>query len=250
MADNSRDKLFEALAKEAFERYADDIINEPLSPLDEKTEAEFDKNRQRVYGNVMKLVKKRQRRSRPRSWKKLWLLVAVLAVAGCVTAINATAFKAFLFKSLTSVEGDVLNMSADYAGFDAKYAEITNFDNKEELIVPGWLPDGAELVKVQDEYKNVRLKYLIDEDYLEIHEISIGFAQNNTSVFMSGNIYKTEDINVLGMNGEIASVKYEDGLEKRTAVFCSDTTKFVINSTLSETKLLFVLEKLKYFQKN
>lgn len=249
MADNKKnDEIFEFMLQQAFEKYAEDMEDEPVPELSEEAYAHMLESKQRVYKNVMKRVKQNRRTTRPKSIKKIIYLVAVISVIGVLFAANATAFKSFLYKTYTNVEGNVMKISADYSDFDRRYAEITEFAYKDELIVPGWMPNEARLVGVQDAETFVVCEYKINGNFLNILEENIDFNDNYSEEQLENNRYKDKKIKILGMDAYILEMGYESEVKGITAVWCSDNVQYTIKTDLSFTALTAIMKDLKYYQ--
>lgn len=248
MPDNKNDDIFEFMMKKAFEKYAEDIADEPVPELSEEAQAYMEESKQRVYKNVMKQVRRDERKAKPKSVKKLIYLVAIISVIGILFAANATAFKSFIYKTYTTVEGNVMKISTDYADFERQYDEITEFEHKDELIIPGWLPNEAQLVKVQDSDTYVVLRYEIGDNILDITEADINFQNNYSEEQLESNKYKGKTVNILGMKAKILKRVYESDAKGTSVVWGSDKVKYTINTDLSYTALMSIIKELKYHQ--
>lgn len=144
---SSDDVVFDALITKAAKQNID-MLND-YGENDPFTETpEFEKMMDEVYKAIDKNVKKLSRKKRgPRF---IAVVAAIMTLLIVTVSLNASAISVFLYKSYVDIRGEILQIETDEADMYRQYNGISNFKLKDKILVPGWLPKGAELVDIAD----------------------------------------------------------------------------------------------------
>lgn len=251
MPKNINEKIIDDLIESGFDLYIQDIYNEDdtLPPKVEKTAMESKEGiRRRLQKEIQKSYPNQKKRHSRRILRKS-LLVAIVFVSLFAIMINVSAFRIFIYKTYVNMQGSVLSVQTDQ--IYQQYETIQKFANKNELIIPNWLPPGTEL-QIQEDELCVNLSYESANNgdfYLRLSERVITQAGAKTSLETEQNEYTVEDCNILGMDGKIVYIKSEAGHERYTVVWNSDTTSYELSTNATGIVLEAIMSDLNYYQK-
>ena len=242
------DAVFEVLLKQAFEMYAEKIENEPEPELSEEALAMAESNKDKIYRDLMRRID-REERKKKWSYKRIIVLVAAISVIIAGLIINASAVKNFFIKTYTQIQGDVLQISADYDKFNSEYEAIEKFQAKDELVIPDWLPNESQFSALHDNENHVILEYKIKDKYLNFEEKRINNKNNAEELQLLNNSYSVQDITVLGCDGKLITMEYESGIVDYTVVWDMGDIQYKIKTSLNKNELDAILYNLKYYKK-
>ncbi len=252
------DKIMDIILEEATEKYArdmengsfdcdmtpeeeqnmlamkDEIFSEVMAKAKAEQKAQEQKNRKEQRKNVRKLPD-----------KKLLICAAIIAVLA-VGALSVSALRVFVFKTSATLIGDSLIIKTEKTD-SAEYDVIQEFERKDSLIVPDWLPRGMELKKITDDYSQVIIVFEKGDEWINLEESSVSL-QGQTEMLTENNQYKVRDIEVLGMPGVLVKMTSELGDTNYSAIWNSDTTQYYIDSNVSEKEFNAILNTLKYLK--
>lgn len=245
---NTEDAIFEVILKKGIEKYVEEIENEPDPILTEEELAVANSMKEKIYKDIIKRMRKEKRKNR-KAYKKIIILAATISVLAVLLVLNVSAFKNFLVKTYTEIQGDVLKISADYDDFAEKYDSIEKFVSKDELIIPTWLPNNTQLKNVEDNEIYIFLDYKINQNYFNIEEKYIDSKYNIEDLQLEHNTYSVEDITVLDCIGKLITIEYESQLKNYIVVWNTDNVQYIINSNLDKQELDIILKNLKIYKK-
>lgn len=241
------DKMFDIILEEAFEKYASDVVEEGAEyKLSDEEVAEMESKRQEIYNNIMKSVNKKSKKSFP--VKRIVVLAAVLIIVLAMgfSSISVGAFRTFIYKTLTDFKGTILNINSEKV-VEESYNNIRSFENKSDIIIPGWLPPDMKLTKLNDIQERLLLNYNSKDVWLSFKMEKI--SHNAISrVETKNNKYVVDDYEVKGMKCSIVEMVSERNVKTYAAYFCSDTVYYTILTNGSQTMLETILKNLKYFE--
>lgn len=251
MSKNINEEIFELMLTGAAKKYAENVANKPVDEVSDETRKYIEESRQRTYNNVMKQVKRAEKQEKRRSRmsiKRLWYIAAVFVVLAALIIPNATAIPSLVYRTYSYIEGNVLKVKTDYSQFDRQYSQIQNFCYKDDLIIPTWMPNRTQLEIKENFEDQIVLKYTTQNRTLKFYEINVEVFEHNLDFGIENNSYKEQNIEILGMEGEIYSMKQESGINMLTAIWRSDNVQYMIVTNYSEVELMAVLEKLDYYR--
>ena len=194
----------------------------------------------------MKQIRKEEKPRHRYSFKKYAVLAASLAVIIGLAA-NVSAFRTFIFKTYTDMSGTFLNIKTEKVT-EESYNVITEFEHKDEIIIPGWLPPGSSLAQITDDYTGVTLEYQGDNLWLTIDENSIPDSGSETQIETDKNVFKVYDNKILGMNAVTVEIRSETGYNIFIVSWNSDNTKYELSTNSSKIMLDTILQNLKYLK--
>lgn len=246
MEENKREEaLFDALMKEAVRQYLLEFDEQEDVILDEESEARREESLEIVKARVLSSL----HRERVKRKKLICLSAAVIALVSIIVCtVSVTAFRSHKFKTEAAIDGDIMSISAVNTDFSSEYDAITNFKHKNDIIVPGWLPEGTELVNVEETENRVLLQYEVNDKYIELAEWDIEFDKNDSKRILKDNKGKRKDIDVLGMTGSMATIKYENKSIIREVLWSSDSVIYEIKTDLTRRELNTLIKNLKYYK--
>lgn len=250
MPKNINEKIIDDLIESGFDLYIQDIYNEDdtLPPEVEKTAMESkERIRRRLQKEIQKSYPNQKKRHSRRILRKS-LLVAIVFVSLFAIMINVSAFRIFIYKTYVNMQGSVLSVQTDR--IYQQYETIQKFANKNELIIPNWLPPGTNL-QIQDNGIFVKLDYETEtgDFYLRLSERVITQGGAKTNLETEQNEYTVEDCNILGMEGKIVYIKSEAGHERYTVVWNSDTTSYELSTNATGILFETIMNDLTYYKK-
>lgn len=241
------DKVMDIILEAATDKYAQDIANETIECDMSAEEEKIMLNQQdRIYQNVMKQIRKEEKPCRRPSFKKYAVLAASLAVIVSLAA-NVSAFRIFIFKTYTDMSGTFLNIKTEKVTKES-YNVISEFECKNEIIIPGWLPPELSLTQIADDYTGVVLEYGGDDLWLTIDENTVGSVGSETKIETNNNVYKVGDNKILDMDGVTVEIRSETGNNIFIVNWNSDNVKYELSTNGSKIMLDTILQYLKYLK--
>ena len=194
----------------------------------------------------MKQIRKEEKSHRRPSVKKYAVLAASLAVIVGLAA-NVSAFRIFIFKTYTDMSGTFLNIKTEKVT-EESYNVISEFEYKDEIIIPGWLPPGISLTQITDDYTNISLEYRDENLWLTIDENIIANVGSETQIETDNNFFKIEDNTILGMDGVAVELRSETGNNIFVVSWNSNNVKYELSTNGSKIMLDTILQNLKYLK--
>lgn len=244
---NRNDKVMDIILEAAADKCAQDIANETVECDMSAEEEKIMLNQQdRIYQNVMKQIRKEEKPRCRYAFKKYAVLAASLAVIIGLAA-NVSAFRIFIFKTYTDMSGTFLNIKTKKVT-EERYNVITEFEHKDEIIIPDWLPPEVSLTQITDDYTGVKLEYQSNNLWLTIDESTILSNGSSVQVQTDKNEFTVGDIKVLDMNGVIVEIHNESGDNVFIASWNSDNVKYELSTNGSKIMLDTILQNLKYLK--
>mgnify|MGYP004473439305 CR=1 FL=1 len=241
------DKVMDIILEAAADKYAQDIADKTvecdMSAEDEKIMLN---QQDRIYQNIMKQIRKEEKSRRRPSFKKYAVLAASLAVIIGLAA-NVSAFRIFIFKTYTDMSGTFLNIKTEKVT-DESYNIITEFEYKDEIIIPGWLPPELSLTQITDDYTGIKFEYQSDNLWLTIDEDNIPFNGSSVQIETDKNEFKVGEIKILDMDGVIIEIRSETDKNILVASWNSDNVKYELSTNGSKIMLDTILQNLKYLK--
>lgn len=242
---NSRnDKIMDIILEAATEQYAEDVANEPVDcDMSDEEKQNMLEQKDRIYRQLKKEIKK-TRRTRRFSLKKTAVAAAALAVAVGLTA-NVSAFRTFLYKTYTDMSGTFLNITIKKVP-DEAYNTITRFRNKDEIIIPDWLPPGMTLTDIDDHEVGISLEYKSDELWMTIDENIL--SDDGSSIFIEteNNEYEVYKRKIMDMDTVVVDTTSEIGLRVISVTWNSDNTWYDLTTNATGQTFEAILDSLKY----
>lgn len=246
------DKIMDIIIEEAAEKCACDIENDDfdcdMTPEEEQNMLAM---KDEIFGKVLAKIEseekeqKQENNIRKMPNRKLIICVAIIALLA-VGALSVSALRVFVFKTSASLNGDTLIIKTEKID-SAKYDVIQEFEEKDTLIVPGWLPRGMELKKITDDTNEVIIQFENGDEWVNIKE-SIATDESKIEMVTENNQCKVRDIEILGMPGVLVKITSELGNTNYTAIWNSDTTQYIIDSNVGEKEFNAILNTLKFLK--
>lgn len=235
------DIILEAAADKYIQDIDYEFVECDMTSEDEKIMLQ---QQDRIYQNVIKQIYKEEKNYRYQ--KKYAVLVASLALI-IGLAVNVSAFRFFIFKTYTDISGTFLNIKTEKVK-EESYNVISEFERKDEIIIPGWLPPGVSLTQITDDHTNVNLEYKGEDLWLTIDENVILSDASVVKIETDQNEFKVGEIKILDMDGVIVEIKSEAGDNIFIASWSSDSVKYEISTNSSKIMLDTILQNLKYLR--
>lgn len=245
---NLEEQAFDLILKAAADKLADDIAAEDIPCTLTEDEIKIrEEQRKAVWKKLQKTISQSNTQNRRRfRGKKLFVLIAILAVSLSLLIANVSAFRTFLFKTYTELKGTTLNVrTTDRAPMSGD--SIKNFLMKDEIIVPGWLPPDVSLEKIDDLPPYVKLHYKSDNMHIILHE-SILQTDVTDAFETKGNEVKVKDTKIMGMDGVIIYAKNETGVEIYEAIWNSDEMRYNLTTDSSLILLETILKNMEFLK--
>lgn len=246
------DKIMDIIIEEAAEKCACDIENDDfdcdMTPEEEQNMLAM---KDEIFGKVLAKIEseekeqKQENNIRKMPNRKLIICVAIIALLA-VGALSVSALRVFVFKTSASLNGDTLIIKAEKID-SAKYDVIQEFEEKDTLIVPDWLPRGMELKKITDDRHQVTIVFEDGDKLVKLTE-SIVTDENKDEMVTENNQYKVRNIEILGMSGVLVKMTGELNTTTYSAVWNSDTTSYELFSNVSEKEFNAILNTLKFLK--
>lgn len=238
------DKIFDIILDEAFDKYAKDAANfEPETEMTEEDIRIMDSKKDNIYNNIMKEIDKDKKKNLP--FKLVIPLVAILILVVAYSS-NAFAFRTFLHQTFMSLTGTDLNFNTKKLAFE-DYDNIVNFENKDEIIVPNWLPKEMTLAKVNDKSDILDLYFKKNEYWISI-KIKTASNQDLTRVETENNNYNIRKDIILGMDCSIVEIISETNLKIYIVQWNSDNSNYSLVTNIPENDFDKVLKNLQYLE--
>lgn len=246
------DKIMDIIIEEAAEKCACDIENDDfdcdMTPEEEQNMLAM---KDEIFGKVLAKIEseekeqKQENNIRKMPNRKLIICVAIIALLA-VGALSVSALRVFVFKTSASLNGDTLIIKTEKID-SAKYDVIQEFEEKDTLIVPSWLPRGMELKKITDDTNEVIIQFGNDDEWVNLIEDVIPI-DGQSEIMTENNQYKVRNIEVLDMPGILLKMTGELDTTTYSAMWNSDTTQYTIDSNVSETEFNAILNTLKFLK--
>lgn len=241
------DKVMDIILEAATDKYAQDIANETIEcNMTAEEEKIMLEQEDRIYQNVMKQIRKEEKPRRRPSFKKYAVLAASLAVIVGLAA-NVSAFRIFIFKTYTDMSGTFLNIKTEKVT-EESYNVISEFEHKDEIIIPGWLPPKLSLTQITDDYTGVKLEYQSEDLWLMIDEDTVDSVGYETQIETNNNVYKVGDNKILDMDGVTVEIRSETGNNIFIVNWNSDNICYELSTNSSKIMLDTILQHLKYLK--
>lgn len=239
----SDDALFEAvIAKAAKDNI--DLLNDygEDDPFTKTTE--FDKMMDDIYVSIKETINKNsipKKRLRP-----IFILAASLVVI-LLLAFNASALRIIVYKTYFDIRGDILHVKTNEQYILDQYAQITQFEYRDKILVPGWLPKGTVLEKVIDERNAVILKYSYNDESIVFTQsrISSNYYEEENEYYLEDTTYRTTTINVNEQEISIVEMEGETGKKSYTAVWNNGDTVCSLKATMPKPLFEVILYSMK-----
>lgn len=252
MKDKLNEKIIDDMIEAAMDRYAESIAEEDSAKTltaeqERHCEESKEEIRQKVLHQLKKEEKKHSRRCRRVVRRSLICAAALTALA--VMMVNVSAVRIFVYKTYTNMKGTVLSLQTD--SLQTNYEQIEEFENKDELIIPSWLPPGTVMEEVQDSIQKIELRYYNEEEGFNLR-ISEQLVSNRmqSSFETEENQYVVEECQVMGMEGKILWMQSELDTKRRTVVWSSDTTYYELSTNADDLMFETIMSGLKYYKEN
>lgn len=238
------EKVFDIILEEAFDKYAKDVADYEFEcEMSEEDIRIMESKKDHIYNNIMKEINKDKKK--PFSVKLIMPLVAILILVLAYSS-NAFAFRTFLHETFMSLTGTDLNFNTKKLVFE-DYNNITNFENKDEIIVPNWLPNGMKLERVEDGNDFLDLYFKKDVYWLSLKSKAISDG-DVTNVETENNFYNISKKVVLGMDCTIVEISSETGLTTYIVNWNSDDVNYSMMTNVPEDDFNKVLKNLQYLE--
>lgn len=246
------DKIMDIIIEEAAVKCACDIENDDFDcDMTHEEEQNMLAMKDEIFGKVLAKIEseekeqKQENNIRKMPNRKLIICVAIIALLA-VGALSVSALRVFVFKTSASLNGDTLIIKAEKID-SAKYDVIQEFEEKDTLIVPGWLPRGMELKKITDDTSGVNIRFQNGDLWMELTE-SVIPVDGQSEMVTENNQYKVRDIDVLNMPGVLVKMTGELNSTAYSAMWSSDTTSYELFSNVSEKEFNAILNTLKFLK--
>lgn len=241
------DKVMDIILEAAADKYVQDIANETIEcNMTAEEEKIMLEQEDRIYQNVMKQIRKEEKPRRRPSFKKYAVLAASLAVIVGLAA-NVSAFRIFIFKTYTDMSGTFLNIKTEKVT-EESYNVISEFEYKDEIIIPSWLPPELSLTQITDDYTGITLEYHSEDFWLMIDENTVSNSGYETQIETDNNIFKVGDNKILNMDGVTVEIRSETGNNIFIVNWNSDNVKYELSTNGSKIMLDTILQHLKYLK--
>lgn len=246
------DKIMDIIIEEAAEKCACDIENGSfdcdMTPEEEQNMLAM---KDEIFGKVLAKIESEEKEQKQENSirkmpnRKLIICVAIIALLA-VGALSVSALRVFVFKTSASLNGDTLIIKTEKID-SAKYDVIQEFEEKDTLIVPDWLPRGMELKKITDDTNEVIIQFGNDDEWVNLIEDVIPI-DGQSEIMTENNQYKVRNIEVLDMPGILLKMTGELDTTTYSAMWNSDTTQYTIDSNVSEKEFNAILNTLKFLK--
>lgn len=177
-------------------------------------------------------------RSRKRRYWKVFVPVAAVVGILVFCTLQAGALPNMWNWFSVQMFGDAFRFQSDTSDLKTsigtpaadEYAKIAQEVPDIQLLIPGWLPEGAVLDIENTEWHSdpVKLYYKIGDNYLMLKAGRLGKYQSKYSIIAQDNEGQSDTVEVLGMTVPFTWVKNEAGLVNYTAVWNSNDTYYAL----------------------
>ncbi len=242
------EKLFDVILDEALDLYTIDLVNEEHNPdmTDDEIQTMLNQ-KNRIYKNVIRSVNASSKPRHRFRAKKIILIAAVIIILTAM-ATNTSAIKGFIFQIYTYINGNTLNMGTQQTG-EFSYDQISVFENKKDIIIPGRLPSNIELSDITDKPYWIKLRYESDEKWVTLSESVVSNEDMGREIEIENNTYFLKECDVLGMRAQILKMQTENEQEILLCSWCSDNIIYELSTNCSELELNEILSNLEYLYK-
>lgn len=239
------DKIFDIILEESFDKYANDIAKNDIECEMTEEELQIMENKENsIYNKLMKDIDANKKIRI--STKKVCILVAILLLGVIGVSFGAPAIYTWVQRTNLSVSENEINITTNTLVFE-DYKSITNFKNKKSIIVPNHLPEGMELIRLNDEENSLDFYYKKDDIFLTI-TMFYDFETSTETIDTENNNYTIRESNILGVQCKIITMTSESGLTIHSVYWDSDNTSYSLMTNVSEEELNKILENLVYFE--
>lgn len=238
------DKVFDIILEEAFDKYSKDVADyEPETEMTEEDIRIMDSKKDHIYNNIMREIDKDKKNKSP-----LKLVIPLVAILILVLAYssNAFAFRTFLHETFMSLTGTALNFNTKKLVFE-DYNNIVNFENKDEIIVPNWLPEGMNLERVEDGSDFLDL-YFRNDVYWVALSAKADYSEDTKNVETENNEYNIRKDKVIDMECNIIDITSETGLKTYIVYWNSNDINYNLMTNIPESDFNKVLKNLQYLE--
>ncbi len=245
-----KDRAFELMLEEAVGKYSDQIDFEE-AVLTEEEHTDILKRKRSMYKKLEKRIDKASRTKdniMPARVRKRFILVA--AILAVITAgFNVSAVRTFVYKTCVNLSDTKIIFKPEQVEKD-NYSKIKNFENKDDIIIPTWLPSEVELVDIDDGEVKLIFQYEKGDLWITIYHknISDNIIGSGFGAITEGNKYSVSDINVMEADGKLLDITSEIGLHVYSVYWCTDNTQYELSMNGSKIMLDSILESLKYLK--
>lgn len=244
---NINNKVMDIILEAATDKYAQDIANRTIECDMTAEEEEIMLNQQkRIYQNVMKQICKEKRNRHRPALRKYAIFAASIAVILSLAA-NVSAFRIFIFKTYTDMSGTLLNIKTEKVT-EERYNVISEFEHKDEIIIPGWLPPGLSLTQITDNHIGLTLEYQSEDLWLTLDENTIPPTGLSVQVETDKNEFEVGEVKIWDMNGVIVEILSEASDKIFIVSWNSDNVKYELSTNGSKIMLDTILKHLKYLK--
>lgn len=246
------EKVIDDLIESAAELYAAHIAEEdsPGTPTPEQ-EQHCEDSREEIRRAVLHRLKKANVKStgrRRRTIRRSLTCAAAVVVLVAVMA-NVSAVRVFVYKTYTNMKGSVLSLQTD--SMQQYYEQIEEFENKDELIIPSWLPPGTVVREITDSARKINLRYYNEAENFSLKLSEQALSNETSSSFETeNNAVVVEECEVMGMPGRILQMQSEVDTNRRTVVWSSDTTYYELSTDANDMMFETIMSGLKYYKDN
>lgn len=241
------DKVMDIILEAASDKYAQDIADEDIEcDMTIEEEKVMLEQKERIYKNVMSQIRKQEKIRHRSIVKKCAVLTASLAII-IGFAANVSALRIFIFKTYTDMSGTFLNIKTEKV-VNESYNVISEFEYKDEIIVPGWLPSKFFLTQITDDYTGVTLEYHSEDSWITIDENTISDSGTETQIETDNNDFSVENNKILNMDGITVEICSETGNNIFIVNWNSDNVKYELSTNCSKIMLDTILHQLKFLK--
>ena len=238
------DKLFDIMVEEAVDMYARDIADsDPFSDMTGEEQKIMTEQKQRVYKKVKSQIHKTSKR-KSHIFRRC-IIAAACVVIVLATAVNISAFRMFMYKIYANISGTILNIKPEQEANQA-YGNIKLFENKEEIIIPGWLPPEFKLEKIIDDEFELKFMYFANDMRISLIESSNKVFDGGTRIETENNIIKVTDYKIMGVDSKIIEVQSESNYHIFITAWCMDNVTYKLSANCPQTMFETILDNLEF----
>ena len=238
------DKVFERLLEEGFDKYAKHAADyEPEVEMTEEDIRIMDSKKDNIYNNIMKEIDSDKKKKLP--FKLVIPLVAILILVVAYSS-NAFAFRTFLHETIMSLTGTYHNFNTKKLIFE-DYNNIIKFEERDKIIVPGWLPDDMVLGKLSDGNNFVDMFFENDKGWMSL-SVKFNYDEDNMAIETENNNYIIRKDKVLDMDCSIVEITSETNLKTYIVYWSSDVINYNLMTNIQEDDFNKVLKNLQYLE--
>ncbi len=242
---NRNDKIFDIILEESFDKYSKDTSSFDIDfqMSEEEIKAMEDKEKS-IHNKLMKGIDSENRKHI--SVKKICILVAVLLLGIICASFAVSAVHTWIQRTHISQDGTEIIVTTQKLIFE-DYNNIRNFENKNVIIIPNWLPEGMELNKIDDDVHCVNFYYKNNDKFMTLSTLH-GYSSTNVKIDTENNNTTIREANVLGMRCKIITMTNELGYVAHSVFWNSNDAEYEMMTNVSEEELNKILANLIYFE--